>query len=128
MMWVPVRRTDASFHASTSGCSPESLQSLSPPDPATYPSSVTPICKTTRLIRAPSSVLACQCSLVSARLSVLACQCSLVSARLSVLACQCSRRQPQDQEWPTASPASNTRVYNLMAWTSTPGCCAPSPP
>src|SRR5215469_12106898 len=54
MMWVPTRRRDATFHARTSGSSAGSPQSPSPPVPATYPSSVTPICKTTCRIAAPS--------------------------------------------------------------------------
>src|SRR2546427_674278 len=55
MMWVPTWPRDATFQACTSGCSGGSPQSPSPPGPATYPSSVTPICTTTRLIRTPSS-------------------------------------------------------------------------
>jgi hypothetical protein len=49
MMCVPTWRRDATFHASTSGCSAGSPQSPSPPVPVRYPSSVTPICKTTGL-------------------------------------------------------------------------------
>src|SRR6266699_5104315 len=170
MMWVLVWRKDAIFYARMFGCSAGSPQSPSPPGPATYPSSVTPICKTTRLIRTPFGVSIVLSSAdrpdvgirlhdirraritpirrlrsvpIGARsyvahktehtVAVAAASPYQDRSAVATLAAQQSRPDdpiapPADQASPAASPASNTRGHNLMAWMSTPGCCATSPP